>query len=145
MLYRFFADVVLVIHLFFVLFVIGGALLVVKWPRIAWLHMPAAVWGALIEFMGWICPLTPLENRFLMQSGKAAYEGDFIGRYVLPILYPTALSRETQIALGLLVVFINAGAYGWLLIRTRRMQSRGISVCTGSIRLVAERKQRNKS
>jgi uncharacterized membrane protein YhhN len=76
MLYGFLADLVLLIHLSFVLFVIGGGLLVLKWPRIGWLHLPAAAWGALIEFTGWICPLTPLENRFLIQSGKSAYEGD---------------------------------------------------------------------
>jgi hypothetical protein len=128
MLYGFLADLVLLIHLSFVLFVIGGGLLVLKWPRIGWLHLPAAAWGALIEFTGWICPLTPLENRFLMQSGKSAYEGDFIDRYVLPILYPSALTREMQIALGLLVVLINAGAYGWLLIRTRRIQARHLSI-----------------
>ena len=128
MLYGLLADFVLLIHLSFVLFVVGGGLLALKWPRIGWLHVPAAVWGAIIEFTGWICPLTPLENRFLMQSGRSAYEGDFIGRHVLSILYPTALTRQTQIALGLLVILINAGAYGWLLIRTRRIQSRQVSV-----------------
>jgi uncharacterized protein DUF2784 len=128
MLYAILADLVLLIHLSFVLFVVGGGLLVLKQPQVAWLHMPAVVWGALIEFKGWICPLTPLENRLLMQSGTSAYEGDFIGRYVLPILYPAGLTRQMQLALGLLVVFINAGAYGWLVIRTRRLQSRQISV-----------------
>ena len=128
MLYAILADLVLLIHLSFVLFVVGGGLLVLKQPQVAWLHMPAVVWGALIEFTGWICPLTPLENRLLMQSGTSAYEGDFIGRYVLPILYPAGLTRQMQLALGLLVVFINAGAYGWLVLRTRRLQSRQISV-----------------
>ena len=128
MLYGILADLVLLIHLSFVLFVVGGGLLALKRPRVAWLHMPALVWGALIEFTGWICPLTPLENRLLMQSGTSSYEGDFIGRYVLPILYPAGLTRQMQLALGLLVVFINAGAYGWLVIRTRRIQSRQISV-----------------
>jgi uncharacterized membrane protein YhhN len=128
MLYGVLADLVLLIHLSFVLFVVGGGLLVLKWPRVGWLHMPAAAWGAVIELTGWICPLTPLENRFLMQSGKSAYEGDFIGHYVLSILYPTALTRQIQITLGLIVVLINVGAYGWLLIRTRRIQSRQVSV-----------------
>jgi hypothetical protein len=128
MLYGILADVVLLTHLSFVLFVAGGGLLVLKWPRIAWLHMPAVVWGALIEFTGWICPLTPLENRLLMQSGASAYEGDFISHYVLPILYPPGLTRQMQLALGLLLLFINAGAYGWVVIRTRRIRSRQISV-----------------
>jgi hypothetical protein len=128
MLYGLLADLALLIHLFFVLFVVGGGLLVLKWPWIAWLHIPAATWGAFIELAGWICPLTPLENWFLMQRGEPAYEGDFIARYVLPIVYPTALTRQMQIILGLLVVLINAGAYGWVLTRTRRMQSRQVSV-----------------
>lgn len=128
MLYGLLADLALLIHLFFVLFVVGGGLLALKWPRIAWLHIPAATWGAVIELTGWICPLTPLENWFLMQSGESAYEGDFIARYVLPIVYPTALTRQMQLILGLLVVLINAGAYGWVLTRTRQMQSRQVSV-----------------
>ena len=118
------ADVVLLIHLAFVLFVIGGGLLVLKWPRIAWLHLPAAIWGAMIEFAGWICPLTPLENQLLMQSGRSSYEGDFIAHYLLSVLYPTGLSRPMQIASGLLVVVINVGLYGWMLTRLRQT-SRG--------------------
>ena len=128
MLYGLLADLALLIHLFFVVFVVGGGLLVLKWPRIAWLHIPAATWGAFIELTGWICPLTPLENWLLMQSGEPAYEGDFIAHYVLPLVYPTALTRQMQIILGLLVVLINAGAYGWVLTRTRQMQSRQVPV-----------------
>lgn len=117
MLYRLLADLVMLVHLTFVLFVIGGGLLVLKWPRIAWLHAPAAMWGAMIEFMGWICPLTPLENRLLLQSGQSGYEGDFIAHYLLPILYPTELTREVQIMLGLLVVIGNVAIYGWVFVR----------------------------
>ena len=119
MLYGFLADVVMLAHLAFVLFVIGGGLLVLKWPRIAWLHLPAAAWGAMIEFAGWICPLTPLENRLLMQSGESGYEGDFIAHYLPAALYPTDLTRQVQIVLGLLVVLINAALYGWGLAKMR--------------------------
>ena len=83
----------------------------------AWLHLPAAVWGALIEFAGWICPLTPLEKWQLVQAGGTAYEGGFIQHYLLPILYPPGLTRGTQIVLGLLVVVINLAVYGYLLRR----------------------------
>jgi hypothetical protein len=116
MLYLVLADLVLFIHLLFVLFVVGGALFILKWPWIAWLHLPAAAWGAFIEFMGWICPLTPLENQFLIQSAGDGYEGDFIAHYLLvPVLYPTGLTRNVQIVLGLLVVVINAAMYACVL------------------------------
>ena len=119
MFYGFLADLVLFAHLVFVLFVIGGGLLALKWPRIAWLHLPAAIWGAMIEFMGWICPLTPLEKQLLMQSGSSGYEGDFIGHYLLPILYPTGMTRNVQLILGVLVVIINGALYGWMLAHMR--------------------------
>jgi hypothetical protein len=121
MLHGLLADLVLLIHLLFVLFVIGGGLLVLKWPKIAWLHVPAAAWGATIEFMGWICPLTPLENQLLMQSGRSRYEGDFIGHYLVSLLYPNELTRPLQIVLGILVVLVNAGAYGWMFFSRRRI------------------------
>jgi uncharacterized membrane protein YhhN len=120
MLYLVLADLVLVVHLLFVLFVVGGGLFALKWPWIAWLHLPAAAWGAAIEFMGWICPLTPLENRLLDRSGESAYEGDFIGHYLVSLLYPNELTRSLQIVLGFLVVLVNAGAYGWLFFSRRR-------------------------
>jgi uncharacterized membrane protein YhhN len=113
MVYGLLAGVVMLTHLAFVLFVIGGGLLVLKWPRIAWLHVPAAIWGAMIEFMGWICPLTPLENRLLIESGESGYEGDFIAHYLIPVVYPTALTRNMQILLGLLVLTINGALYAW--------------------------------
>ena len=120
MLYGLLADLVMLIHLAFVLFVVGGGLLFLKWPRIAWLHLPAAVWGALIEFMGWTCPLTPLENQFLTQSAEAGYEGDFIAHYLLPALYPTGLTPTVQLVLGLSVVVLNVAIYGWGLAKRRQ-------------------------
>ncbi len=120
MLYRLAADAVVLIHLAFVVFVVAGALLVLRWPRIAWVHVPAFVWGALIEFAGWICPLTPLENRLRISGGAAGYEGGFVEHYVIPILYPGNLTRALQIGLGVAVVLINAGVYGWLLMRRAR-------------------------
>jgi hypothetical protein len=102
-----------------VLFVVFGGLLVLRWPRLAWVHLPAAVWGALIEFAGWVCPLTPLENALRRQAGEATYTGGFIERYITPILYPDGLTRGAQVALGTLVVLINVAVYARL-VRSRR-------------------------
>ena len=114
------ADAVLLIHFGFVLFVVLGGLLVWKWRRLAWLHLPAALWGALIEFTGWICPLTPLENRLRGGVAGGGYPGSFIERYLLPLVYPAELTRELQIGLGLGVVALNLAVYGLLWATTRK-------------------------
>ena len=114
MMYPLLADLVLIVHLAFVIFVLCGGLLVLRWRWIAWLHLPAAVWGTVVEFTGWICPLTPLENWLRTQGGEATYAGDFIGRYLLPILYPEALTPDIQVMLGVLVLVVNLVIYGWL-------------------------------
>ncbi len=114
MFYRLSADLIVIVHLAFVLFVLLGGLLLIKWPRLAWLHLPAVAWGAFVEFRGWICPLTPLENWLRAQAGEAAYAGDFIVRYLSTILYPEALTRELQVAFGALVIVLNLAIYGWL-------------------------------
>lgn len=115
--YRIGADLVLLLHLGFVLFVIAGGLLLVKWRGLIWVHLPAVVWGALVEFTGWICPLTPLESRLRALAGESAAEGDFIGRYLPPLLYPDTLTREIQLLLGLVVVLMNLGLYWWVFCR----------------------------
>ena len=125
MLYRLLADLVLVVDLLFIAFVVAGGFAAIRWPRLAWAHVPCFVWGALIEFAGWICPLTPLEVRLRIASGQAGYSGGFIERYLLPIIYPGALNREIQIWLGLSVLALNAVAYAWLLRRLRR-RARGV-------------------
>ena len=108
---RLLADLVVVAHIAFVLFVVIGGLLVVKWPRLAWIHVPAAAWGAAVELAGRVCPLTPLEQLLRGRAGAAAYEGDFIARYLLPVLYPEGLTREVQLALGTAVIVINGAFY----------------------------------
>jgi len=108
------ADFVVVLHFLFVLFVVLGGLLVLRWPRVAWLHLPAAIWGAAIELAGGICPLTPLENSLRRQAGGTGYSGGFIEHYILPILYPSALTRDIQLILGLLVLAVNLGIYGYV-------------------------------
>lgn len=105
------ANVVVLLHLGFVLFVVLGGFLVLRWQWLAWLHLPAAAWGALIEFAGWVCPLTPLELWLRRAAGEAGYTGGFIEHYLLPLLYPAALTREVQIVLGLGVLAVNLIAY----------------------------------
>ena len=118
MAFRILADLTVVVHLGFVLFVVLGGVLVARWPRIAWVHLPAAAWGAWVEFAGWLCPLTPLENWFRQQGGGAAYSVSFIEHYLVPILYPSWLSRELQWGLGGLVLLVNLTVY--LLVFHRR-------------------------
>lgn len=119
MIYRALADLVLVVHLAFVLFVVLGGLLVLRWPWLAWLHIPAAIWGVLIEFTGWICPLTPLENSLRVKGGEAGYAGGFIQHYIQPVLYPAGLTRSTQVVLGSLALIVNLAAYAMVLSRLR--------------------------
>jgi hypothetical protein len=120
LIYRTLADLVLVVHLGFVLFVVLGGLVVLKWPRVAWLHVPAAAWGVLIEYTGWICPLTPLENSFRARGGQAGYSSGFIEHYIQPLLYPAGLTRGTQIVLGSLALLVNLSAYGVVIARRKR-------------------------
>ena len=120
MLYRFAADAVLVLHLAFVVFVVLGGVLVLRWRKLAWAHLPAVAWGALIEFSGWICPLTPLEIALRHAAGDAAYAGDFVEHYIVALLYPESLTRDVQIALGVVVVLLNAVIYGAVLRQQHR-------------------------
>jgi len=114
------ADLIVLLHFAFVAFVVAGGMLALRWPRAAWLHLPAAAWGAAIEFFGWICPLTPLENALRQASGAGVYGGDFVARYLLPILYPAGLTTDVQLLLGIGVVAVNAAIYGWVLLRRKR-------------------------
>jgi len=117
------ADALVIVHLAFVLFVVLGGLLVFRWPCWAWVHVPAFAWGAVIEFNNWICPLTPLEQRFRAAAGEGGYSGGFVEHYLLPLLYPAGLTREVQLGLGLSVLGVNALVYGtwwWLRWREKR-------------------------
>lgn len=118
--FRVAADLVVVSHLAFVIFVVLGGLLVLRWRRVAWLHLPAVAWGAAIEFGGWVCPLTPLENTLRQHAGLAAYRGDFIAREILPVLYPADLTRGLQIFLGVFALAVNVVVYWWVLRTVRR-------------------------
>ena len=116
-LHRVLADAVLLFHLGFILFVLFGALLSVRWRRVLWLHVPCALWGIAVELLGWICPLTPLENELRSKAGMQGYSGGFVERYVIPVVYPADLTRLVQIAAGGLALGINVGIYAWVLKR----------------------------
>ena len=118
MLYRVLADCVVAVHAAFVLFVVLGGFLAWRWRRVAWAHVPCALWGAAIEYGGWICPLTPLESALRARAGLQGYAGGFIEHYVIPALYPAGLTRPTQVALGTLALAVNLIAYG-VLVRRR--------------------------
>jgi hypothetical protein len=120
MIYRLLADVVLLIHAGFVLFVMSGGFLALRWRRLALLHIPAAVWGVLIEYSGWICPLTPLENSLRARGGETIYHGGFVDHYVTSFLYPTGLTRNVQLILGTIALLVNVVAYGLLLNKIRK-------------------------
>ena len=132
MLYRFAADAVLVLHACFVLFVVLGGLLALRWPRVAWVHLPAAAWGAAIEFWGWVCPLTPLEQSLRRLGGEAGYSGGFVEHYVVALLYPRGLTRGLQLAIGLFVLAVNLAVYAWVWHRARtRRRARGAAPARG--------------
>jgi hypothetical protein len=124
MTYRILADIVVGVHALFVVFVLAGGLLALRWPWVAGVHLPAAVWGSLIELKGWICPLTPLEKSLRASAGQAGYPGGFIEHYVLPALYPAGLTRGVQLVLGSMVIVVNLAVYAVLLRRRARARER---------------------
>ncbi len=115
MVYRLFADTLVVIHLTFITFVVVGGFLAWRWRWLAWIHVPVALWAGLIELLEsarWtICPLTPLEVHFRRLAGGEGYEGGFIEHYIIPSIYPAGLAPAVQVILGISVVIINGFAY----------------------------------
>lgn len=119
MIYRVLADITFVTHFLFVIFVVFGGVLVMFWKRLAWLHLPALVWGVLLEWNAWICPLTPLENWLLRRGGVAGYGGGFVEHYIVPVIYPDRLTHEMQLILGSLLLAFNVLIYLWIFGRRR--------------------------
>lgn len=117
--YRVLADLVVLVHLAFVVFVLLGGLLALRWRWMPWVHLPAALWGAATELFGWLCPLTPLEIRLRRASGAAGYTGGFVERYLIPVIYPAELTRELQLLLAACVVALNLAIYGLIRHRLR--------------------------
>jgi len=112
MIWRALADLVLLIHFAFVIFVIVGGFFASRWRWLPWVHLPAVAWAVVLEFSGWICPLTPMENLLRRASGEAGYAGGFLEHYLVQVVYPEALTPEIQIYIGLGVLLINGLAYG---------------------------------
>jgi hypothetical protein len=114
------ADLIVALHMAFVIFVVAGGFLAIRYPALAWLHLPAVAWGAYAELTATVCPLTPLENTLRERAGDAGYAGSFVERYVMPILYPAGLTPIDQRWIGVLVIAINAAAYAFVLVRIRQ-------------------------
>ena len=130
MLDRLLADAVVVFHIIFIAFAIGGGLLVLRWGRVMWLHLPAVAWAVLVEVMSWPCPLTPLENHFRRRGGEAGYPGGFVEHYVWPVIYPEGLTDRTQFFIGGFVFAVNAAVYAVVFsrhVRRRRAAAAGPS------------------
>ena len=112
--YQILADAVTVLHFAFIVFAVVGALAVRRWPRLAWLHVPAVLWAAVVEIAGWICPLTPLETSLRVAAGAEGYTTSFVEHYLAPLIYPDQLTRRAQVLLGIAVLCVNAPVYGLL-------------------------------
>ena len=112
--YLLLADLIVILHLGFIVFAVLGAVLLFKWPRLVWLHVPAVIWAAITEFMGLICPLTPLENWLRQQAGADPYQSSFISHYLLPLIYPPGLTPSIQWVLGGILITLNVVIYAWL-------------------------------
>ena len=113
------ANLVVLLHFAFILFVLFGGLLVLRWRKLIWLHLPSLVWGVLIELSGWICPLTPLENRLRRMAGEDGYSGGFIEEHLLPLIYPAELTRELQIGIAVGVILLNVVIYAIIYVKKR--------------------------
>ena len=123
MIYRVLAEFVLVVHFAFVVYAVLGGILVLRWRWTAWLHLPVVAWGALVETLGWVCPLTPLENDLRSAAGISGYPGGFVDHYIIPVLYPDNLTRTDQLLLGLVLVAINVVIYGFVIRNSRDLNS----------------------
>ncbi|RXZ43997.1 DUF2784 domain-containing protein [Crenobacter cavernae] len=119
------ADAVVFVHLAFIVFVMFGGLLALRWPRVAWLHLPAFAWGVTVETMHWVCPLTPLENALRRAAGEAGYDGGFVEHYLLPLIYPAGLTADIQAMIGLIVIATNAAVYGFVAWRRTKNKEGG--------------------
>jgi len=127
--YRLLADALVVFHLAFIVFAVGGGLLVLARPWVAWLHVPAALWATGIEFSGALCPLTPWEQALRVDAGQAGYAGSFIEHYLLPLIYPAGLTPRVQIVLGAAVLALNVAVYAvaWRRAYRRRLAAPGVA------------------
>ena len=122
MFYRVAADLVVILHLLFIAYVMIGGFLVLLHGAWSIIHLPAVVWAAMIEFRGWICPLTPLENWLRLKGGREIYKEGFVEHYLMPVIYPSNMTRRTQIALGAIVIAMNSCVYLWVLFQAQKKE-----------------------
>lgn len=125
MLYRLAADFVVLIHFSFIIFVVLGGLLVLRWRKVAFAHLPAVAWGAWIEFAHATCPLTPLEKYFRDKAGGEGYEGGFVHNYIIPLIYPSGHTEQMADVLGYLVMAVNFAIYSFVIYIWIRRRARG--------------------
>lgn len=118
--YLYISNLIVIVHFLFILLVLFGGLLVLRWPKLVWLHLPIIIWGFLVELNGWFCPLTPWENHFRELAGAQSYQGDFIGEYLLPLIYPAELTREMQYSFAAVVLILNAIIYYFIWRNSRK-------------------------
>jgi hypothetical protein len=123
MTYRIAADLVLATHLIFIVFVVLGGLLALRYRWAIVVHLPAAIWGAFVEISGRICPLTTWENQLRQSAGDSGYANSFVEHYLLPVIYPAGLTRNTQFWIASVVIVINVVIYGWLIYRLKRSRT----------------------
>lgn len=121
MFYNICANMILIVHFAFICFVLFGAFMILKWPWVIYLHFPAFIWGILIEAYGWICPLAPIEQWLRILAGESGFQTGFIEHYLLPIIYPSGLTRSIQIGFAVLVGLINVLIYAWLFFRRMKL------------------------
>jgi hypothetical protein len=122
--YRIAADFILIVHLLFILYVLLGGLLAYRWRWMVFIHLPCVIWVALLEFYGWICPLTPLEQQLRLAGKQDGYSGGFVEHYLLPIIYPSGLTPRIQIIIGIFVIAINVVIYAWLALHHLRRKKK---------------------
>jgi small-conductance mechanosensitive channel len=120
LLYQLGADLLVIIHLAFIVFVIVGSIAVLRWPWLVLLHIPAAIWGAVVVINGWLCPLTPWENSLRHLAGLEGYSGGFIEYYIIPLIYPMDITHNTQVLIGVIMVVVNLFLYGFVIFRLIR-------------------------
>jgi hypothetical protein len=118
------ADALVIAHLAFIMFVMLGGLLLLKWPRLIYLHLPAVAWGTLVELRGWLCPLTPLEQHYRTLAGETGYSDSFVQHYLLPLIYPAGLTRDVQTLLAMCVITINLVIYAVIYVKYQRNSRR---------------------
>jgi hypothetical protein len=124
MIFQLTADLLLVIHFLFVIFTVFGGLLLLRYPNLLWAHLPALLWGIVVQWADWVCPLTPLENYFRLRGGEMAYAGSFVEHFILKILYPEHLPLELRYLLGIVLITVNAAVYGYVLSSKRGRRGR---------------------